>query len=198
MSNLVPIVVEKTPNGERSYDIYSRLLRDRIIMFTGEVSESSCNLAIAQLLFLRAEDDSSDINLYIQSPGGSVYAGLSLASTIDLINKSPSKGKVNTIGMGMCASMGAFLLSCGHKRTAIPNTTIMIHQVLTGVAPHTQATDIQIQNDETQRLKKLLTQRLAENCGKTYDELYEACERDNYMSETEAKDFGLINDIFSY
>lgn len=189
---LVPMVVDQTANGERSYDIYSRLLEDRIVFLNGEVNSASANLVIAQLIYLEAKDPNKDISLYINSPGGTVTDGLAIYDTMQYI-----KCDVSTICVGLAASMGAFLLSAGTKgkRYALSNSEIMIHQPLGGTQG--QATDIQIQADHILKLKKKLTKILAENCGKPVTEVAADCERDHYLSATEAKDYGLIDKVFS-
>lgn len=189
---LVPIVVDQTANGERSYDIYSRLLEDRVVFLNGEVNSQSANLVIAQLIFLEAKDPTKDISLYINSPGGSVSDGFAIYDTMQYI-----KCDVSTICVGMAASMGAFLLSAGTKgkRFALTNSEVMIHQPLGGT--HGQATDIQIQAEHILKLKKRLTKILAENCGKPLDSVTADCERDYYMSAAEAKDYGLIDKVFT-
>jgi len=190
--SLVPIVVEQTNSGERSYDIYSRLLKDRIIFLGEEVNDVTASLVVAQLLFLAAEDPDKDINLYINSPGGSVSAGLAIYDTMQYI-----KPDVSTICIGLAASMGAFLLSGGAKgkRFALPNSEIMIHQPLGGARG--QATDIQIQAEQILKIKEKLNKMLSENTGKPLDIIKQDTERDNYMTAQEAKDYGLIDDVIS-
>lgn len=189
---LVPMVVDQTANGERSYDIYSRLLEDRIVFLNGEVNAQSANLVVAQLIYLEAKDPNKDISLYINSPGGSVTDGFAIYDTMQYI-----KCDVSTICVGMAASMGAFLLSAGAKgkRYALANSEIMIHQPLGGAQG--QATDIQIQAEHILRLKKRLTKILAENCGKSQDQVMADCERDHYMSANEAKEYGLVDQVFT-
>ena len=189
---LIPMVVDQTGNGERSYDIYSRLLEDRVVFLNGEVNSQSANLVIAQLIFLEAKDPTKDISLYINSPGGVVTDGFAIFDTMNYI-----KCDVSTICVGMAASMGAFLLAAGAKgkRYALANSEIMIHQPLGGAQG--QATDIQIQAEHLLKLKKRLTKILAENCGKDFDKVTADCERDNYMSAQEAKDYGLIDKVFT-
>jgi len=186
----VPIVVEKTPGGERSYDIYSRLLKDRIILLSGEVNDHMASSIVAQLLFLEAEDPEKDIYMYINSPGGVVTAGLSMFDTMNYI-----KPDINTICIGQAASMGAFLLSAGTKgkRYSLPNSRIMIHQPSGGAQG--QSTDIQIQAKEIQRLKDSLNQHLANATGKSVNEIEADTERDNFMSAEECKDYGLIDKV---
>ena len=188
--SLVPYVIEQTSRGERSYDIYSRLLKDRIIFLGEEVTDVSANLIVAQLLFLEAEDPGKDIHLYINSPGGSVSAGLAIYDTMRYI-----KCDVSTICLGMAASMGAFLLSCGAKgkRYALPNAEIMIHQPLGGAQG--QATEIQIAAEHILKTKKKLNQILADNSGKTLEEVEKDTDRDNWLSADEAKEYGLIDEV---
>ncbi len=190
--SLVPYVVEQTSRGERSYDIYSRLLKDRIIFLGEEVNETTAGLVVAQLLFLESEDPGKDIHLYINSPGGVVSAGLAIYDTMNYI-----KCDVETICIGLAASMGAFLLAGGTKgkRFALPNAEIMIHQP-SGVAKG-QATDIQIVADNIQKTKKRLNTILAENTGKPYEVIAADTERDNYMSAEEAKEYGLIDGVIT-
>lgn len=190
MSSLVPMVVEQTSRGERSYDIYSRLLKERIIFLDGEVNDASASLVIAQLLFLEAEDPDKDITLYINSPGGSVSAGLGIYDTMQFV-----KCDVSTVCVGLAASMGAFLLAGGAKgkRLCLPNAEVMIHQPLGGTQG--QATEIEIAAKHILRTKEKLNTMIANNCGKPYDEVCAATERDNWLSAEEAKDFGLIDKI---
>jgi ATP-dependent Clp protease protease subunit len=187
---LIPMVIEESPRGERSFDIYSRLLRDRIIMLQGEFRPEMANVIIAQMLLLESENPNADINLYINSPGGDVSAGLAIMDTMRYI-KSP----VSTIGVGLVASMGAVILAAGEKgkRLSLPNTQIMIHQPLAGVEG--QITDIEIRLSQYQRNKKTLTKYMAEFTGKTEKQLHDAMERDNWMSAVEAKEFGLIDEV---
>lgn len=190
MSSLIPYVVEQTSRGERSYDIYSRLLNDRIVFLNGEVNEASASVIIAELLYLEAMDPDKDIQMYINSPGGSVTDGLAIYDTMQYI-----KADVSTICVGLAASMGAFLLSSGAKgkRIALPNAEIMIHQVLGGTQG--QETDIQIEAQHMAKIKKTLTEVLAQNSGKTYEQVYADCERNNWMSAEEARDYGLIDKV---
>lgn len=190
--SLIPYVVEQTSRGERSYDIYSRLLKDRIVFLGEEVNDVSANIIIAQLLFLAAEDPDKDINLYINSPGGSVTAGLAIYDTMQYI-----KPDVSTICIGMAASMGAFLLAGGAKgkRYALPNSEIMIHQPSGGAKG--QATDIMIHAENILKIKKKLNRILAENTGKPYDVIQADTERDNYMDAEEAKAYGLIDSVIT-
>ena len=190
--SLVPYVVEQTSRGERSYDIYSRLLKDRIIFLGEEVNEVTAGLVVAQLLFLESEDLGKDIHLYINSPGGVVTAGLAIYDTMNYI-----KCDVETICIGLAASMGAFLLAGGAKgkRFALPNAEIMIHQPSGGAKG--QATDIQIVADNILKTKKRLNTILSENTGKPYDVIAADTERDNYMSAEEAKEYGLIDGVIT-
>ena len=188
--SLVPYVIEQTSRGERSYDIYSRLLKDRIIFLGEEVNDVSANLIVAQLLFLEAEDPSKDIQLYINSPGGSVTAGMASYDTMQYI-----KCDVSTICLGMAASMGAFLLSSGAKgkRYALPNSTIMIHQPSGGAQG--QATEIQIVADQIAKTKKKLNEILSANTGQPLEIVEKDTDRDNYMTAEEAKAYGLIDGV---
>ncbi len=190
--SLVPYVIEQTSRGERSYDIYSRLLKDRIIFLGEEVNEASAATVVAQLLFLEAEDPDKDISLYINSPGGSVTAGMAIYDTMQYI-----KCDVSTICIGMAASMGAFLLAGGAKgkRYALPNAEIMIHQPLGGAQG--QATEIQIAAEHILRTKKKLNSILAENTGKDYDVIAADTERDNWKTAEEAKEYGLIDAVIT-
>ncbi len=188
---LVPMVVEQTGRGERSYDIFSRLLNDRIIFLSDEVNDTTASLVVAQLLFLESQDPDKDIAFYINSPGGSVTAGMAIYDTMNFI-----KCDVSTICIGMAASMGAFLLSAGAKgkRYALPNSEIMIHQPLGGARG--QATDIKIQADLILRTRDRLNRILAANTGKSVEEIARDTERDNYMTAEEALNYGLIDKIF--
>jgi len=188
--SLVPYVVEQTSRGERSYDIFSRLLNDRIVLLSEEVNDTTASLIVAQLLYLEAQDPDKDIQFYINSPGGSVSAGLAIYDTMQYI-----KPDVSTICIGMAASMGAFLLSSGAKgkRIALPNAEIMIHQPSGG--SQGQATDIQIQAAHILKIKKKLNAILAENTGKPMETIAADCERDYFMSADEAKDYGLIDKV---
>lgn len=190
--SLVPYVIESTSRGERSYDIYSRLLKDRIIFLGEEVTDVSASLIVAQLLFLESEDPSKDISLYINSPGGSVTDGFSIYDTMQYI-----KCDVSTICMGMAASMGAFLLAAGTKgkRLALPNSDIMIHQPSGGAQG--QATDILIHADHLQKTKKKLNQILADNTGQPLEIIERDTERDNFMSADEAMKYGLIDKVIT-
>lgn len=188
---LVPYVVEQTSRGERSYDIYSRLLNDRIIVLSDEVNDATASLVVAQLLYLEGQDNEKDISLYINSPGGSVTAGLAIYDTMQYI-----KCDVSTICMGMAASMGAFLLSSGAKgkRYALPNSEIMIHQPSGGAQG--QATEIDIVARHILRTREKLNKILAENTGKPIEEVARDTERDNFMSAEEALEYGLVDKIF--
>jgi ATP-dependent Clp protease protease subunit len=190
VSQLVPIVVEQTPRGERAYDIYSRLLKDRIVLLGFPIDDHIANLIVAQLLFLESEDPDKDIYLYINSPGGVVTAGLAIYDTMQYI-----KPDVVTICMGQAASMGAFLLAAGTKgkRYALPSSRIMIHQPLGGFQG--QATDIEIHAKEILRLKKYLNEKLAEFTGKPVEKIEQDTERDYFMSAYEAKEYGLIDKV---
>ncbi|EAH4571457.1 serine protease ClpP [Campylobacter lari] len=190
MSSYIPYVVEKTSRGERSYDIYSRLLKDRIIMLSGEINDDLAASIVAQLLFLEAEDPQKDIYLYINSPGGVVTSGFSIYDTMNYI-----KADVSTICIGQAASMGAFLLSCGApgKRFALPNSRIMIHQPLGGARG--QATDIEIQAKEILRLKAILNDILAKNTKQKLSKIEKDTDRDFFMSAVEAKEYGLIDKV---
>ena len=190
--SLVPYVIEQTGQGERSYDIFSRLLKDRIIFFGDEVNDQTASIIVAQMLFLESEDPDKDIMLYINSPGGSITAGMAIYDTMNYI-----KCDVSTICVGMAASMGAFLLSAGTKgkRLALPNSEIMIHQPLGGMQG--QATDIKIHADRIIRMKDKLNTILSENTGRPLEEIARDTERDNFMSAQEALDYGLIDRIIA-
>ncbi len=190
--SLVPYVVEQTSRGERSYDIFSRLLNDRIIFLGEEVTDVSANLVVAQLLYLEAQDPDKDIQFYINSPGGSVTAGMAIYDTMQYI-----KADVSTICIGLAASMGAFLLAAGTKgkRFALPNSEIMIHQPSGGFQG--QATDIRIHAQNILRIKDNLNKILAQNTGKPLDVVAAACERDNFMSAQEALEFGLVDKVIT-
>jgi len=192
MANLVPYVIEQTSRGERSYDIYSRLLKDRIIFLGDEVSDVSASLVVAQLLFLESEDPDKDINLYINSPGGVITAGMAIYDTMQYV-----KCDVATLCVGMAASMGAFLLSGGAKgkRSAMPNAEIMIHQPSGGARG--QATDIQIHAERIIQTKKKLNQIMADNTGQSLEKITEDSERDRFMTSQEALEYGLIDRIIS-
>lgn len=187
-----PVVIENTSSGERSYDIYSRLLKDRIIFLGTEVNDTVANAIVAQLLFLEAEDPEKDIIMYINSPGGVVTAGMAIYDTMNYI-----KPDVQTICIGQAASMGAFLLSAGSKgkRAALENSRVMIHQPLGGAQG--QATDIEIQAKEILKIKDTLSKILSENCGKTQEEILKDTDRDNFMSAKEALDYGIIDRIYN-
>ena len=188
---LIPMVVEQTDRGERSYDIYSKLLEERIIFITGEINDALANTVVAQLLYLEAKDSTKDIDVYINSPGGSVTAGLAIYDTMNFI-----KCGVSTICIGMAASMAAFLLSSGEKgkRFALPSSEIMIHQPLGGAQG--QASDIKIQAEHILSLKKRLNEILAKNTGKPYEQIEIDTDRDNYLTAEEARSYGLIDRIF--
>ena len=190
--SLVPYVIEQTSKGERSYDIYSRLLKDRIIFLGEEVNDTSASIVVAQMLFLEAEDPEKDIHLYINSPGGAITAGMAIYDTMNYI-----KCDVSTVCIGMAASMGAFLLSGGAKgkRFALPNAEIMIHQPLGGTKG--QATEIEIAARHILKIKEKLNRMLAENTGKDYETICADTERDNYMSAQEALDYGLIDMVIT-
>mgnify|MGYP001544881586 FL=1 len=192
MSYYVPIVIEKTGRGERSYDIYSRLLKDRIIMLSGQIDDGIASSIVAQLLFLEAEDPQKDIYLYINSPGGVVTSGLSIYDTMNYI-----KPDICTNCIGQAASMGAFLLSCGTKgkRYSLPNSRIMIHQPLGGAQG--QATDIEIQAKEILRLKATLNEILAANTNQSLEKISKDTDRDFFMSAQEAKKYGLIDNVLT-
>ena len=188
--SLVPYVIEQTSRGERSYDIYSRLLKDRIIFLGEEVNETTASLVVAQLLFLESEDSTKDISLYINSPGGSVTAGMAIYDTMQYI-----KCDVSTICIGMAASMGAFLLAAGAKgkRYALPNSEIMIHQPLGGARG--QATDIKIAAERIIKMRETLNQILSERTGQPIEKINADTERDNFMSAYEAKEYGLVDEV---
>ena len=188
--SLVPYVVEQTSRGERSYDIFSRLLNDRIIFLSEEVNDTTASLIVAQLLYLEAQDPDKDIQFYINSPGGSVTAGMAIYDTMQYI-----KCDVATICVGMAASMGAFLLSAGTKgkRMALPNAEIMIHQPSAGTQG--QITDMAIHMKRLQTIKDRMNRILAENCGRDIETVTAACERDNFMTSDEAKEFGIIDRV---
>ena len=190
-NTVVPYVIENTGKGERSYDIYSRLLEDRIIFLTGEITDAVADTVVAQLIFLEGKDPDKDICLYINSPGGSVTAGLAIYDTMNYI-----KCDVSTICIGLAASMGAFLLSSGAKgkRYALPNSEIMIHQPLGGAQG--QASDIKIQAEHILKIKNRLNKILSQNSGKPYETVEKDTDRDNYLSAEEAKEYGLIDEIF--
>lgn len=190
-NTVVPYVIENTGKGERSYDIYSRLLEDRIIFLTGEINDAVADTVVAQLIYLEGKDPNKDINLYINSPGGSVTAGMAIYDTMNYI-----KCDVSTICIGLAASMGAFLLSSGTKgkRFALANSEIMIHQPLGGAQG--QASDIKIQADHIIKTKHRLNSILAANSGKPYEVVEKDTDRDNYLSAEEAKEYGLIDEIF--
>ena len=189
---VIPMVVEQTSRGERSYDIYSRLLNDRIVFLADEVNDQTASLVVAQLLFLEAQDPDKDISLYINSPGGSVTAGMAIYDTMNFI-----KCDVSTICIGMAASMGAFLLSSGTKgkRIALPSSEIMIHQPLGGMQG--QASDIKIHADHIMRTKKRLNEILASNTGRSLEEIERDTDRDNFLTAEQAKEYGLIDAVYA-
>ena len=189
--NLIPMVVEQSSRGERSYDIYSRLLEDRIIFLSGEINDAMANTIVAQLIYLEAKDMNKDISLYINSPGGSVSAGLAIYDTMQYI-----RCDVSTICIGLAASMGAFILSSGAKgkRFALPNSEIMIHQPLGGAQG--QASDIKIQAEHILKTKEKMTRILAENTGRSFEEIERDTDRDNYLSAEEARVYGLIDKVY--
>ena len=191
--SLVPYVVEQTSRGERSYDIFSRLLNDRIIFLSEEVNDTTASLVVAQLLYLEAQDPDKDIQFYINSPGGSITAGMAIYDTMQYV-----KCDVATIAVGMAASMGAFLLSAGTKgkRMALPNAENMIHQPSAGTQG--QVTDMAIHLKRFQTIKERMNRILAENCGQSIDVVTNACERDNFMTAEEAKAFGLIDRVLEH
>ena len=190
-NTLVPYIVEQTSRGERSYDIYSRLLEDRIIFLSGEIDDAVANTVVAQLIYLEAKDPAKDISLYINSPGGSVSAGLAIYDTMNYV-----KCDVSTICIGMAASMGAFLLSSGQKgkRYALPNSEIMIHQPLGGAQG--QASDIKIASEHILKTKRKLNAILSQNSGKPVEQVERDTDRDNYLSAQEAMEYGLIDKVF--
>ena len=188
--SLVPIVIEESPKGERSFDIYSRLLRDRIVMVSGPIDMAMANTVVAQLLFLESENPNADISLYLNTPGGEVNAGWAIMDTMQYI-----KPNVSTIGMGLVASMGSVLLAAGAKgkRFVLPNTEVMIHQPLAGTQG--QVTDMEIHVANFKRTKERLIKQMAEFTGRKEKELFDAMERDNYMDSKAAKDFCLVDEI---
>lgn len=188
--SVIPMVVEQTSRGERSYDIYSRLLKERVIFLSGEVEDRMANLIVAQLLFLESEDSKKDINIYINSPGGSVTAGMAIYDTMQFI-----KPDVRTLCIGQACSMGAFLLAGGAagKRAALPNARVMIHQPLGGFRG--QASDIQIHAQEILKIKQTLNERLAFHTGQSIERIEKDTDRDNFMSAEEAKAYGLVDDV---
>ncbi|MCQ2749655.1 MAG: ATP-dependent Clp endopeptidase proteolytic subunit ClpP [Clostridia bacterium] len=192
MSSLVPMVIEQTSKGERSFDIYSRLLKERIIFVTGEVTDDMADLVVAQLLFLESEDPEKDICMYINSPGGSVSAGFAIYDAMQYI-----KCDVSTMCIGLAASMGAFLLCGGTKgkRYALPNSEIMIHQPLGGAKG--QASDIKIVAENILKTKEKLNRMISENTGKPFEEVEKDTDRDNYMTAEEAKEYGLIDEVMT-
>lgn len=195
MSSLVPYVVEQTSRGERSYDIFSRLLNDRIIMLSDQVNDTTASLVVAQLLYLEGQDNEKDISLYINSPGGSITAGMAIYDTMQYI-----KCDVSTICIGMAASMGAFLLSSGAKgkRIALPNSEIVIHQPLISGGLSGQCSDIKIASDHLVRVRQKMNEILSANTGKPLEEIERDTERDNYMYAEEAKAYGLIDKVITH
>ncbi|MGN0613431.1 MAG: ATP-dependent Clp endopeptidase proteolytic subunit ClpP [Porcipelethomonas sp.] len=193
--SFVPYVVEQTSRGERSYDIFSRLLNDRIIMLSEEVNDTTASLVVAQLLYLEGQDPEKDISLYINSPGGSVTAGMAIYDTMQYI-----KCDVSTICIGLAASMGAFLLSSGAKgkRIALPNSEIMIHQPLISGGLQGQATDIKIRTENLLKTKENLNRILSTNTGKSYEEICRDTDRDNFMTAAEAMEYGLVDKVISH
>lgn len=194
MSSLVPYVVEQTSRGERSYDIFSRLLNDRIIMLSDQVNDATASLVVAQLLYLESQDTEKDISLYINSPGGSITSGMAIYDTMQYI-----KCDVSTICIGMAASMGSFLLAAGTKgkRLALPNSEILIHQPLISGGLSGQCTDIKIQSDHLVRIRQKMNEMLAENTGKPLEQIQADTERDNYMTAQEALEYGLIDKVIA-
>ncbi len=192
MSSLVPYVVEQTSRGERSYDIFSRLLNDRIIMLSDQVNDATASLVVAQLLYLESQDPEKDISLYINSPGGSITSGMAIYDTMQYI-----KCDVSTICIGMAASMGAFLLAAGAKgkRFALPNSEIMIHQPLISGGLSGQCTDIKIHSDHLVRIRQRMNEMLAANTGKSLEQVQLDTERDNYMTAQEAMEYGIIDKV---
>lgn len=192
--SLVPTVIEQTGRGERAYDIFSRLLNDRIIMLNEEVNNVTAGLVVAQLLFLEGQDPDKDISLYINSPGGSISAGMAIYDTMNYI-----KCDVSTICVGMAASMGAFLLSSGAKgkRFCLPNSEVMIHQPLISGGLSGQQTDITIHAKYLEETRETLEKIMAENCGKSYEQLHKDCERDNFLSAEEACAYGLVDKVIA-
>lgn len=190
-NNLVPMVVEQTGRGERAYDIYSRLLKDRVIFLVGQIEENMANLVVAQMLFLESENPEKDISIYINSPGGVVTAAMSIYDTMQFI-----KPDVRTLCIGQAASAAALLLASGQKgkRHCLPHSTVMIHQVLGGYQG--QGTDIQIHAKETQRVSDMLSEILAHHTGQSLDQIHKDTNRDNFMSATQAKEYGLIDSVF--
>ena len=192
--SLVPTVIEQTGRGERAYDIFSRLLNDRIIMLNEEVNNVTAGLVVAQLLFLEGQDPDKDVSLYINSPGGSISAGMAIYDTMNYI-----KCDVSTICVGMAASMGAFLLSSGAKgkRFCLPNSEVMIHQPLISGGLSGQQTDITIHAKYLEKTRETLEKIMADNCGKSYEQLHKDCERDNFLSAEEACAYGLVDKVIA-
>lgn len=190
-ANLIPMVVEQTGRGERAYDIYSRMLKDRIIFLNNEINMVSANLIVAQLIFLESEDPDKEINIYINSPGGDVYSGLAIYDTMQYL-----RAPVNTICVGMAASMAANLLAAGKKRMALPHSRIMIHQPHGGARG--QASDISIAAEEILKMREITNQLLVRHTGRSLAEIIEATDRDRYFDPYEAKEFGLLDDVFEH
>ncbi len=192
--SLVPTVIEQTGRGERAYDIFSRLLNDRIIMLNEEVNNTTAGLIVAQLLFLEGQDPDKDISLYINSPGGSISAGMAIYDTMNYI-----KCDVSTICVGMAASMAAFLLSCGAKgkRFCLPHSEVMIHQPLISGGLSGQQTDITIHAKYLEKTRETIEKIMADNCGKSYEQLHKDCERDNFLSAEEACAYGLVDKVIA-
>lgn len=190
MMNHVPMVVEQSGRGERAYDIYSRLLKERIIFLIGPVNDYSANIIVAQMLFLQAEDPKKPINFYINSPGGSVSAGMSIYDTMKFVTN-----EIHTLCLGQAASMGAFLLSSGEVRRSLPHSRIMIHQPLGGFQG--QASDMQIHMNEMNRIKQLLNEILAKNTGQPLKKIEKDTDRDNFLSAEESKEYGLIDEVIA-
>jgi len=192
MSNLVPMVVEQTNRGERSYDIFSRLLKDRIVMLNGQVTDTQASLVTAQLLFLESDDPDKDISLYINSPGGSITAGMAIFDTMNYI-----KSDVSTICIGMAASMGAFLLAAGAKgkRFVLPNSEVMIHQPLGGAQG--QASDVKIRAERLLKTRERMNELLSDLTGQTLEKIEKDTERDNFMSANQAVDYGLVDEVIT-
>ena len=190
MTGTIPMVIDNSGRGERAYDIYSRMLKERVIFMVGPVEDYMANLIVAQMLFLQSEDEKKPISLYINSPGGSISAGMAIYDTMKFVTNP-----VHTLCMGMAASMGAFLLSAGDERRALPNARIMIHQPLGGIPGHTQATDMVIQVNEMIRIKGLMNELLALHTGQSIETIERDTDRDNFMTSAEAKAYGLIDEI---
>jgi len=194
MSNLVPIVVEQTGRGERSYDLYSRLLRERIIFLSGEVNDHMSELICAQLLFLESENPEKDVSIYINSPGGSVLAGLAITNSMDFISCD-----ISTVVMGQAASMGSFIAAAGTKgkRFSLPDSRFLYHQVMSGISGGTQATDMEIAVKEVVKLKEKLTNKYCEFSGQPYKKILAMMERDTILSAEEAKEWGFVDEVIT-